>query len=633
MSAAPVSPEGVGQTIRSNVLRSPLRDFLRTETGSAIALVAASIAALVWANAAPHSYESFWETSLSIEAHPLGIELTLREWVNSGLMALFFFVVGLEARREFDLGELRQRSRMTLPLLAGLTGMAIPILIYLAFTAGDGAGGGWGAAMSTDTAFALGTLALLGRRLPEALRTFLLTVAIVDDVVALAVIAFAYSSSLSWLALFIALGIFVAVLVMRRVGVGSGVLYVVLAVALWVALLEAGIDPVVTGLAFALITYAYPASRADLERTSGLFRLFREQPTPELERSLRQKLASVISPNERLEQTFHPWTSYVVVPLFALANAGIHITWSSFTDALTAPITLGILVAFVVGKPLGIAAAAALTTWASRGRIRPQVGWGAVLAGGSASGAAFTVSLLIATLAFEGEHLVQAKYGILATIPFSFVLTWLTTTVIRALPETGRTRALLGKGERLVDLAAPVDPERDHIRGPHDAPVTVVKYGDFECPYCAQAEPIMRQLQAEVGGDIRFVWRHLPLGDVHPRAHLAAEASEAAARQDAFWPMHDMLLSHQGQLSPPDLVRYAEELGLDTEKFQRDLSNHAGASRVAEDMDTADRSGVAGSPTFFINGRLHRGAYDVGTLTESVRTAYDRTTVRNSKGS
>lgn len=631
-SPAPASPEGVGQTMRSDELRSPLRDFLRTETGSALALVAASVAALVWANVAPHNYESFWETSLSIEAHPLGIELSLREWVNSGLMALFFFVVGLEARREFDLGELRQRSRMTLPLLAGLTGMAIPILIYLAFAAPDGAGDGWGTAMSTDTAFALGTLALLGKRLPEALRTFLLTVAIVDDVVALAVIAFAYSDSLSWPALLVALAIFVAVLVMRRVGVGSGVVYVVLAVALWVALLESGIDPVVTGLAFALVTYAYPVSRTDLERTSGLFRLFREQPTPELERSLRHKLASVISPNERLEQTFHPWTSYVVVPLFALANAGIHITWSTFTDALTAPITLGIVVAFVVGKPLSIAAAAALTTWASRGRMRPQVGWGAVIAGGSASGAAFTVSLLIAALAFDGEHLIQAKYGILATIPLSFALTWLVTTVIRALPETGRTRALLGTGDRLVDLAAPVDPERDHIRGPHDARVTVVKYGDFECPYCAQAEPIMRQLQDEVGGDIRFVWRHLPLGDVHPHARLAAEASEAAARQNAFWPMHDLLLSHQEELSPPDLVRYAEELGLDAEKFQGDLSNHSGASRVAEDMDTADRSGVAGSPTFFINGRLHRGAYDIDTLLESVRAAYDRTTVTKSKG-
>ncbi|MGV9790897.1 Na+/H+ antiporter NhaA [Streptomyces sp. NPDC003435] len=620
----PSGPPGIGQTVRSDTQRSPLRDFLRTETASAVALIAAAVAALVWANVAPGTYERLWETPLAVELGSVGIDLTLREWVNSGLMALFFFVVGLEARREFDMGELRQRSRMTLPLVAGLTGMVVPVLIFLAFAAAAGAGGGWGVAMSTDTAFALGTLALLGKRLPEALRTFLLTVAIVDDVVALAVIAFAYSSSLSWLPLLVAAVIFVAVLGVRRAGVRHSVPHVILALGLWVALLESGVDPVVTGLLLATITYAYPASRTDLERTSGLFRLFREQPTPELERSLRQGLATVISPNERLEQVFHPWTSYVIVPLFALANAGVHITWAGFTDALTSPITLGILIAFVLGKPLGIVIGAALTTWVSRGRLRPQVGWGAVLAGSSASGVAFTVSLLIATLAFDEEQLTQAKYGILATIPFSFALTWLITVAIHALSPSGRARALMGTGESIIDLVAPVDPERDHIRGPRDAAVTVVKYGDFECPYCAQAEPMMRQLRDDVGGDIRFVWRHLPLDDVHPRAKLAAEASEAAARQGAFWPMHDVLLSHQGELSPQDLLRHAEDLGLDVKKFERDLQDRTGASRVAEDVETADRSGVAGSPTFFVNGRLHRGAYDLATLTESVRAAQER---------
>ncbi|MGW4445022.1 Na+/H+ antiporter NhaA [Streptomyces sp. NPDC004682] len=623
----PAGPQGIGQTVRSDTQRSPLRDFLRTETGSAVALIAAAIAALVWANVAPGTYERLWETPLSVHLGSVGIDLELREWINSGLMALFFFVVGLEARREFDMGELRQRSRMTLPLVAGLTGMVIPVLIFLAFAAGTGAGNGWGVAMSTDTAFALGTLALLGKRLPEALRTFLLTVAIVDDVVVLAVIAFAYSSSISWLALLIAAVIFAAILGLRRAGVRQSVPYVVLAVGMWVALLESGVDPVATGLVVAMITFAYPASRTDLERTSGLFRLFREQPTPELERSLRQGLATVISPNERLEQLFHPWTSYVIVPLFALANAGLHITWTGFTDAFTSPITLGILIAFVVGKPLGIVIGTALTTWTSRGRLRPQVGWGGVLAGSSASGVAFTVSLLIAAIAFNEEQLTRAKYGILATIPLSFALTWLITTAIHALPPAARARALMGTGESIIDLVSPVDPERDHIRGPRNAPVTVVKYGDFECPYCAQAEPMMRQLRDDVGGDIRFVWRHLPLDDVHPRAQFAAEASEAAALQDAFWPMHDILLSHQGELSPQDLLRYAETLGLDVKKFQRDLQARAVAARVAEDVETADRSGVAGSPTFFVNGRLHRGAYDLATLTESVRAAQERATI------
>ncbi|MGQ5593945.1 Na+/H+ antiporter NhaA [Streptomyces sp. ESR1.13] len=623
----PASPQGLGQTVRSERQYSPLRNFLRTETGSAVALIIASVAALVWANVSSGSYEHFWETPLSVQLGSGGVELELREWVNSGLMAAFFFVVGLEARREFDMGELRQRSRMTLPLFAGLAGMGVPVLIFLAFVATTGAGSGWGVAMSTDTAFALGILALLGKRLPEALRTFLLTVAIVDDVVALAVIAFVYSSSLSWPALLVALALFLAVLCIRRAGVRHAVPYIVLAAAMWVALLKSGVDPVVTGLVLAMITYAYPAARTDLERTSGQFRLFREQPTPELERSLRQGLATVISPNERLEQLFHPWTSYVIVPLFALANAGIHITWAGFTDALTAPITVGILIAFVLGKPLGIVLVAALTTWVSRGRLRPQVGWGAVLAGSSASGAAFTVSLLIAALAFNEEQLTEAKYGILATIPFSFALTWLITVTIRALPQTGRVRALMGTGESIIDLVAPVDEERDHIRGPLDAPVTVVKYGDFQCPYCAQAEPMMRQLRDDAGGDIRFVWRHLPLDDVHPHAQLAAEASEAAARQDAFWPMHDALLSHQGELSPQDLLHHAQNLGLDLKKFQRDLRTHTVASRVAEDVESADRSGVAGSPTFFVNGRLHRGAYDLATLTESVRAAQERATI------
>ncbi|MET8810363.1 Na+/H+ antiporter NhaA [Streptomyces sp. NPDC004549] len=623
----PAGPQGIGQTVRSDTHRSPLRDFLRTETGSAVALIAAAIAALVWANVAPSAYEHLWETPLSVHLGSVGIDLELREWVNSGLMALFFFVVGLEARREFDMGELRQRSRMTLPLVAALIGMALPVLIFLAFAATAGAGNGWGVAMATDTPFALGTLALLGKRLPEALRTFLLTMAIVNDVVALAVIAFAYSSHLSWLPLLIAAAFFAVLLGLRRAGVRHSVPYVVLAVGMWVALLESGVDPVATGLVVAMITFAYPASRTDLERTSGLFRLFREQPTPELERSLRQGLATVISPNERLEQLFHPWTSYVIVPLFALANAGLHITWTGFTDAFTSPIALGILIAFMLGKPLGIVAGAALTTWTSRGRLRPQVGWGAVLAGSSASGVAFTVSLLIAALAFNEEQLTQAKYGILATIPLSFVLTWLITTVIHTLSPSVRARALMGTGESIIDLVSPVDPERDHIRGPRNAPVTVVKYGDFECPYCAQAEPMMRQLRDDVGGDIRFVWRHLPLDDVHPRAQFAAEASEAAALQDAFWPMHDILLSHQGELSPQDLLRYAETLGLDVKKFQRDLQARTVAARVAEDVETADRSGVAGSPTFFVNGRLHRGAYDLATLTESVRAAQERAAI------
>lgn len=234
------------------------------------------------------------------------MSLTLREWVNSGLMTLFFFVVGLEARREFDMGELRERRRLALPVVAGLCGMLVPIALYLAVNAGRSSAHGWGVAMSTDTAFALGMLALIGSRFPGRLRTFILTVAVVDDFVALGVIAVAYSEQVSMPALLVALGIFGVILLVRAVGPRVGAVYAVLATAAWVALLKSGVDPVVIGLALGLLTYAYPAARDDLERASGLFRAFREQPTPELERSARQGLAAAVSPNERLQQLFHP---------------------------------------------------------------------------------------------------------------------------------------------------------------------------------------------------------------------------------------------------------------------------------------------------------------------------------------
>ena len=206
------------------------------------------------------------------------------------------------------------------------------------------------------------------------------------------------------------------------------------------------------------------------------------------------------------------------------------------------------------------------------------------------------------------------------------IATWLVFRATDLLPPRLRVRALLGSSEAIVDLAAPVDPDRDHLRGPMDAPVTVVEYGDFECPYCGQAEPVVRQLLAEFG-DVRYAWRHLPLNDVHPNAQLAAEAAEAAAEQGAFWEMHDLLLERQQALRPPDLVDYASELGLDVDRFTDDLRRHAGASHIAQDVDSADLSGVSGTPTFFINGRRHHGAYDIERLSAAVRAAGARALV------
>ena len=621
--AAPFS----GRTAWARNLQTPLREFLRTETGGAAVLLAATLAALVWVNVDASSYNSLWQTTLSIDVGGHGVALELREWVNAGLMTLFFFVVGLEARREFDLGELRERRRFALPLLAGIGGMALAAALYLGFNAGHASAHGWGVALSTDTAFALGLLALVGPRFPDRLRAFMLTVVVLDDLIALVVIATVYTDHVDVSALFVALGLFAALLVIRRVGVRRGVVYVVLAAAIWVALLESGVEPVVVGLALGLLTFASPTARSDLERATERFRLFREQPTPELARLAGEGVRSAISPNERLQQLIHPWTSYAIVPLFALANAGIPVDRSFLASAFTSPITLGIVVGYVVGKPVGIVGASLLVTRLSGGRLRPPVGWVAVAGGGTIAGIGFTVSLLVATLAFTGEQLDEAKLGILSAAVGASVLTWVVFRATALLPRRTKIRALLGTAESLVDLYIDVDRERDHVREPvRDAPVTVVEYGDFECPYCGRAEPVVRELLRDFG-DVRYVWRHLPLNDVHPHAQLAAEASEAAADQGAFWEMHDLLLEHQDALRPRDLTGYAEQLGLDVARFTDDLRTNAGAARVAEDVDSADLSGVSGTPTFFVNGRRHYGAYDIATLSAAVRAAGARATL------
>jgi protein-disulfide isomerase len=319
----------------------------------------------------------------------------------------------------------------------------------------------------------------------------------------------------------------------------------------------------------------------------------------------------------------------VIVPLFALANAGIAINGAFLTRAFTSPITLGIVFGYVIGKPVGIVGGTWLATRVSGGRLRPPVGWAAVAGGGTIAGIGFTVSLLIATLAFSGAELEEAKLGILSAGVVASSLTWLLFRATARLPRRLRVRALLGTAEPLQDLYLDVDPERDHIRGPVDAPVTVVEYGDFECPYCGQAEPVMRDLLGDFG-DVSYVWRHLPLNDVHPHAQGAAEAAEAAAEQNAFWEMHDLLLQHQDALEMEDLLAYATELGLDVERFTGDLQARVGAARVADDVDSADLSGVSGTPTFFVNGRRHYGAYDISTLSAAVRAAGARAVLARS---
>jgi Na+/H+ antiporter NhaA len=601
-------------------LGTPLRDYLRTETGGAVVLAAAALAALVWANVDAASYASMWGTELSIRLGDWTLAASLRHWVNDGLMAIFFLVVGLEARRELDLGELRERRRLLLPAAAALGGMAAAVGVFLALNAGSAAAGGWGVALSTDTAFAIGILALVGPRLSGRMRVLLVTLLVVDDLVALGVIAIAYTSELSWVPLVVAGGLLAAVLATRALGVRRGWVYAPLGLALWVAVRESGVDPVIVGLLMGLLTVARSAVRADLEEATDRFRDFREQPTAQLAQVARESVEQALSPNERLQHRFHPWSSYVIVPLFALANAGIPLSAGFLGDALRSPVTLGIVLGYVVGKPLGILAAARLAQRIGRGVLRMPIGWGALGGTAAAAGVGFTVALLIARRAFDGVRLREATLGVLLSVLLAPLVSWAVFATIARLPRTRRLRLLVGDADELEDLALPVDPHHDRVRGPDDASVTLVEYGDFECPYCGQAEPIVRELLAG-DGDLRYVWRHLPLTDVHPRAELAAEAAEAAAAQGAFWDYHALLFDHQDALRPKQLVGYAEQLGLDAERFRRDLRDGEHAGRVARDVESAELSGVAGTPTFFVNGARHHGAYDVDALKAAVKAA------------
>jgi Na+/H+ antiporter NhaA len=582
-------------------------------------LLAGVVAAMVWANVDIASYERVWHTTFAIRLGEMRLSRDLRTWINSGLMTLFFLVVGLEARREFDLGDLRERRRFLLPCLAGLVGMIVPVAIYLAANGGHPSARGWGVAMSSDTALALGLLALLGRAVPDRVRVFLLTVFVVDDLAALVVIALAYSQHIDLMHLGIAVAVFAVLLIASARRTGSRSVYVALGVIMWVALLSSGVDPIVAGLAIGLSASAYSPNRVQLEEATLLVKLFREQPTSELARSASLGITSTLSPNERLQSFFHPWTSYLIVPLFALANAGIELNASFLRDAYTAPITLGVLLGYVLGKPVAVVLTTSLLTWVSRARIRPPVGWAAVLGSGTTAGIGFTVALLIADRAFSGAELAEAKLGALSAALIAAVSTWGVYRLTALLPAARRARALIGDARVIQDLIPEVDADRDHIRGSVNASITVIEFGDFECPYCGQAERVARALLADT--DLRFVWRHLPLTDVHPAAQLAAEAAEAAAAQDKFWQMHDYLLDHQDQLKPDDLVHHASRLGLDVNQFREDLRRHAHRTRIAQDVESADISGATGTPTFFINGQRHYGAYDQESLKAAISAA------------
>ncbi|CAN5512538.1 MAG: Na+/H+ antiporter NhaA [Acidimicrobiia bacterium] len=629
LSGNPAPAERAGPTQSSTPVTRwvvPLREFIGTENAGAVILLLATVTALIWANSPwAASYEDLWQTELAVRFGGRELSLDLRHWINDGLMALFFFVVGLEIRREFDMGELRERRRVATPVLAAIGGMAVPALIYLAINAGEASVRGWGIVMGTDTAFAIGILTLVGGASPRV-RAFLLTLVIIDDVVALTVIAIAYTSDLSLSALAVAVVLFGVIALLTRVGVRGGLPYFLVGVGVWIATLLSGVHATIAGVAVGVLATAYPPSRHDLQRAAAGWRLFREEPTPAYARSAGRTMELAISPNERAQHRFHPWTSYVIVPLFALANAGVKVDAEAIRVAASSPITLGIIAGLVLGKPIGIVGVTWLVSRPWMGGFPLTVPWAPLTGAATVAGIGFTVSLLIADISFTGVELEDAKLGILAASIVASVLTWSVFRVIRRLPEKVRTAGEGKLAPPIRDLAEVVDPEIDHIRGSVDAPLTLVEYGDFECPYCGRAEPVVQDLETRFGGDLAFVFRHLPLVEVHEHAEMAAEAAEAAAAQGSFWEMHDALFAAQDDLAMDDLIGHAEALGLDVERFVSDLDERRHSLRVARDVASASDSGAAGTPTFFINGRRYTGSPQLEPLTIALRLELETVT-------
>jgi NhaA family Na+:H+ antiporter len=416
--------------LQRRFVRPALR-FMATEASGAFVLLAATVAALIWANSAwGDSYFEFWETHITIEIGAFHFDESLKHFVNDGLMAVFFFVVGLEIKRELVVGELNSVKKAALPAMAALGGMVVPALIYVAFVWSSGpadALSGWGIPMATDIAFSVGVIALLGSRVPIGAKLFLLALAIVDDIGAIVVIAIFYTEDLSFVWMAVAVATLLVILLARQAGIRAGIIYLPLAILAWFAFLESGVHATIAGVILGLLVPARAYySDKDFRRRAGwiLERFDRDQASPQAHARLDQDalaLAAIsresVSPLERWEHALHPWSSFLIIPLFALANAGVRFVGVDVVEAVLSPIALGVSVGLAIGKPVGVALAAWIGIKLKLGQLPRHTTFGHIVGLGFLAGIGFTVSLFISELAFRSSteaHLFtdEAKIGI-----------------------------------------------------------------------------------------------------------------------------------------------------------------------------------------------------------------------------
>lgn len=395
-------------------LARPLRSFLKIQASGGILLLAATVTAIAWANS-PFSdtYHRIFDAPIVFDVGAIKLlDLTVGKFVNDALMTLFFFVVGLEIKREITVGALRERRAAALPAIAALGGMVFPALIYFAFNRSGVGVDGWGIPMATDIAFAVGVVSLLGNRVPGVMKIFLLSLAIVDDIGAIAVIAIFYTSDISGVWLLTSAAAVLVVVGMRRVGIWWTPAYVLVGFFLWFAVHESGVHSTIAGVILGLLTPARPHIEQQPENVQVLDSLG-ENPQASTIRRANFELKEQVSVVERLEDLLHPVSSFLIIPLFALANAGIELSSETFSNALTSTITLGVIAGLLFGNIIGITTFTWLSIKSGLTSLPTGATYTHVVGLAATAGIGFTVSLFIAGLAFSEAQLTEAKIGIL----------------------------------------------------------------------------------------------------------------------------------------------------------------------------------------------------------------------------
>lgn len=591
-------------------LRSKRQRLWVNETYAAVALVLATAGALLWANMGS-GYEDFWHTSAGFSVGSFDLTLTLHEWVDEGIMAFFFFLVGLDVKRELVIGELRLPGRALLPICAAVGGLVVPALIFLAVTAGTPASGAWGTVISTDTAFALGLLALIGPRNAPRLRLFLLALAVIDDIGALTVIGLFYTDRLNAAALAWAAVLLGMIWILQRCGVWRLFPYAVLALATWYAVYSSGVHATLAGVLIALLLPVRAISRQDLESAHEIYHLFSQAPTPSTAQTVRESMMYLIPLNQRFSAALPLYVNYLVVPIFALANAGVLITGDTLAAAASSSLTWGIVVGLVGGKILGITLAAALVLRFVPSARLPGVDIPRIAGIGALSGMGFTISLLVTGLALDDAHAQdQARMGVLAASLLAVVVA---AAVFRLgdrlvpLPEP--------KGEKLV---RPVNPEQDHVYGNPHAEFSLVQYAAMTYGYRTRMEETLREAYDLVDRDrLNVVYRHHV---ENPEDLLPALALEAAAREGKFFEMHDALVRAEGELEEGKIYALAAAVGLDVERFAERIARAEDLVRVEDDgFDVAGIEAESDSIVYLNGKRLH-GPLNRWRLVEEYRS-------------